>query len=271
MRRYKFQTIDAWLLHQLRLLNQEWDNWHLWDGEEGSGKSTGARKVAGRLDYLMRNHATALIQLMPKGPWLPLRDHWKPNFPIPRPFTLAPGATYNQPGDSIRWGQDGLLDFLSILEACGVAVGDEIEGSRRLAMHSERLELLDHVKESRFFRHNVFCLFNQFTDFETAMTNRRFRWWEHTPRRGWLVVRERISKTTFDRTGKVLVDTKWPIVGEFPMTAENDPLKPVYMEKKETRGRDRRARRNDDGPSEPAKVQTLSPGLLDAILAEVKK
>lgn len=271
----KYPTLDAWLLAILNRLNAERDNWFIFTGEEGDGKSTNTRKVLRRLDYLMRNWQTAEVQLVKDGPMVPLRNHWKPNFPAPRPFALGHGVQANEPADSIRFGQDSLLDLLSELEVGGIAVGDEIEGSKRLAMYADRQELLDHVKEGRALRHNVALCFPQFTDFEAIMTKKRFAWWVHSPKRGKMVVRERKSSgDNFDAHGEVYVATKWPKVGTYPIREGNDPWKPRYEVKKMSRMRDRNARRRDEGQGPTASTPTsnrIPPGIIDMVLGELKK
>jgi len=270
----KYQTTDAFLLNLLRRINDNWDNWLLFTGEEGTGKSKTARKLLYRLDWLQRNWRTAMVQLKPKpAPKVPLRDHWQPNYPAPRPFTLTKSPEPNCDGDSIRFGQSRLLDLLNELEVGGVAVGDEIEGHKRLAMYSERLELLDHTKESRGLRHTVGLCFPQPTEFERSILNMRVYGWVHQERRGMIVVRERVSSVSFNAKAEIESRTRWPKVGRFPITPGNDVLESRYEPKKLKRMRDRSARRReDDEPETPPQPEARPhPVILDQVLAELKR
>lgn len=275
----KYPTSDAFLLAILKRLNAKMDAWILFTGEEGYGKSKTARKLFRRLNYLMRHWKDAMVQLDEAGGQVPLRDLWQPNFELPRPFGLGFGPSPNAPEDSIRFGQDALLDLLAELEVAGIAVGDEIEGSKRLAMYTDRLELLDHVKETRALRHVVGLCFPQYTDFEATMTKKRFAYWVHTPKRGKMVVRERHSTgDNFDSKGEVYVRTGWPVVGRYPIKEGNDPWEARYEAKKVQRMRDRNARRQEaleeEGPREAPRGQPstrIPPAMLDLVLGELKR
>jgi len=248
----KYPTLDSWLLVILHRLNAERDNWIIITGEEGEGKSTTVRKTFRRLNYLMRHWETAEVELI-EGVRSALSDVWQPRFPLPRPFNLGSTPKPNAPEDSIRFGQDALLDLLADLEVAGIAIGDEIEGSKRLAMYADRLELLDHVKETRALRHTVGLCFPQYTDFEATMTKKRFAYWVHHPARGRIVVRERKGRgDNFDAKGEVYASTKWPVVGRYTIGEGNDPWKPRYEAKKVQRMRDRNARRREALDEEPS-------------------
>lgn len=269
----KYPTSDAFLLAILKRLNAKLDAWILFTGEEGYGKSKTARKLFRRLNYLMRHHAEALVQLEKDGPLIPLRDMWAPNFPLPRPFALGFTPKPNAAEDSIRFGQDALLDLLADLEVAGIAVGDEIEGSKRLAMYADRLELLDHVKETRALRHVVGLCFPQYTDFEATMTKKRFAYWVHAPKRGQMTVRERHGKgDNFDAKGEVYVSTKWPVVGRYPIKEGNDPWEERYEAKKLQRMRDRNARRREalEDDDEPEAAKSTRNPWMDVVQAELK-
>lgn len=269
----RYPTIDSWLVAQLKRLNEEWDNYHLNTGEEGTGKSTWSRKVARRLDHLMRD-PKATVQMRPNGPYKPLRDYWQPAFEPPPPFTM----------DGVCFGQDQLLEYLNRLPHYGIGIGDEIEGHKRLAMHGHRQVLLDHTKEGRFFFHNVWLNYPHPDQFERDLFRTRLKWWEHHDRRGHVVIRERPhGKIHFDRDAEMSVLVTWPVVARFPWTSGNDPWKPAYEAKKLKRARERAAARlaliqGDQPTPEPAaaapaepRPMRIPPGILDMVLGELKR
>lgn len=277
---YRYPTLDAWIIHgQLRRLNLEFDNYHLNTGEEGYAKSTWSRGVARRLDYLMRT-PDAPVQLKKGGPLVPLRSVWRPNFTPPPPMKGPPGL------DNICFGQDQLLYFLATLPKYGIAIGDEIEGHRRLAMHGHRQVLLDHTKEARFDFHNVWLNYPHVDQFERDLFRTRLKWWEHQDRRGHVVIRERPpGQIMFDRDADVSVLVKWPVVAVLPWSNENDPWKAAYEAKKQRRKDQRTKERlaklgvnpdDSDTPAQPVeKPRPMIPGppawLLDEVQREIKR
>jgi hypothetical protein len=267
----RYQTVDSWLLAQLHRLNLKYDNYHLNTGEEGDAKSTWSRIVARRLDGLMRT-PTALVQLTKGGPRVPISSVWRAAFPVPPPMDGPPNL------GNICFGQDQLLLTLATLPLCGIAIGDEIEGHKRLAMHGHRQVLLDHTKEARFYRHNVWLNYPHPDQFERDLFRTRLKWWEHQDSRGNVVIRERPrGKIQFDQGAEMSVLVKWPIVAQFPWSNKNDPWETAYEAKKEKRGRERMAARlkalgavPEEPMAEPRSTR-MPPGLLDMVLAESKR
>lgn len=269
----RYPTLDSWLLAQLVRLNEEYDNFHLNTGEEGDAKSTWSRITARRLDHLMRT-PDAMVQLVHDGPRTPIQDHWSPEFPLPPPFTL----------NGITFGQDSLLAYLATLPIGGTAIGDEIEGHKRLAMHGHRQVLLDHTKEARFYRHNVWLNYPHPDQFERDLFRTRLKWWEHQDARGSVIIRERPrGKIQFDKSAEMSILVRWPIVARFKWSNKHDPWKAAYDAKKKLRGDERMRQRLEalgvspapipgetKGPPSPAPMGPPS-WLLDEILAEAKK
>lgn len=264
----------------LHRLNHKRDNWILNTGEEGEGKSTTARKVSRRMDHLMHN-PEATVQMKVDGPYEPLNWYWTKMFPgTPRRFALENHPGHNRPGDSIRFGQDALLSLLTEegLEVGGIAIGDEIEGNKRLAMHGKRLELLDHTKEARALRHNVWVNFPHVTEFEKSLFRTRMAWWLHHPARGVAVLRERRAKVVFNLDAEPEVDVKWPVVGQWRISPDNDPWEALYDQKKLSRMRARNERRDEEeapvmakpGPEDFAAKSRIAMILADIGQSELK-
>lgn len=276
MSEYRYPTLDAWIIYgQLSRLNLEYDNYHLNTGEEGDAKSTWSRLAARRLDYLMRT-PSAPVQLQKDGPMVRLDSVWRPTFPIPPPMVGPPSL------DNVCFGQDSLLLFLATLAKYGIAIGDEVEGHRRLAMHGHRQVLLDHTKEARFYSHNVWLNYPHVDQFERDLFRTRLKWWEHQDRRGHVVIRERPrGQVMFDRDADVSVLVKWPIVAVFNWKNDNDPWKAAYEAKKQRRADERMKKRLeamgvlDQLPTTQAvpkpAVQGPPAWLLDELQREIKK
>jgi len=268
----RYPTIDSWLLAKLKRINEEWDNYELDTGEEGTGKSVFVRITGRRLDHLMRT-PEALVQLEKGGPWTPISRHWKPNFSVPPPFSL----------ENICFGQDSFLKRLATLPDCGILVGDELEGHKRLAMHGHRQMLLDTTKEIRFLRHNVNICFPHPDQFESDLFRTRLKWWAHQDRRGHVVIRERPPGIiTFDKDATMKVLVKWPKVASFSWNAVNDPWKDAYAAKKRRRHEERMAERlralgvEPDAPvpvaaAKPAAPKRIPEAFFDQVLSELKK
>lgn len=270
---YRYPTLDAWIIRgQLSRLNLKYDNFHLSTGEEGDGKSTWSQFVSRRLDYLMRS-PEALVQMVKGGPFEPVRKYWRPSFPLPPPMVGPPGL------DNICFGQDQLLLFLATLAKCGIAIGDEVEGHRRLAMHGHRQVLLDHTKEARFYRHNVWLNYPHPDQFEKDLFRTRLKWWEHQDRRGHVVIRERPrGQIMFDAGADISVLVKWPIVASFPWSNEDDPWEVAYDAKKQKRADERMRKRlealgviPEEPTAKPVGIPSPPAWLLDEILKEAKK
>ena len=104
---------------------------------------------------------------------------------------------------------------------------------------------------------------------------KRFEWWHHKPTRGVVVIRRKKSKLVFDAKGTPYTDVKWPIVGTYPVTGANDPLRRPYEAKKDARMRDRTARLLENGGGQTDAPKAASrrypPALLDLVQAELKR
>lgn len=198
----EYVDITEWLDDQHKNVQGEWDNVHLVTGEEGVGKSLWMRKVARKLD---------------------------------------PELTVDQ----IHFTQDGYLEQAATLDVGRAIIMDEFRGHRRLAMTGDRLEFLDFTKECRAMSLHQFIGYPHINQFERDLLTNRIRWWEHIPCRGLVEIRERKSILKFRRTRdgpEPYMETRWPLVGKFPFTTDNDPLRLPYLAKKKARMRDRAAR-----------------------------
>jgi len=226
----EYTEISGWIQDQLVLIDAEWDNVHLITGEEGAGKSLLARKLARKLD---------------------------PAFTV----------------DRIHFSQDDYLDQAAALNEGDAIVLDEFRGHRRLAMSGDRMEFLDFTKECRALRLHQFIVFPHINQFERDLLTNRIRYWERVPRRGFFEIRERQSSLKFKKTKQgpePYVETRWPMVGQFPFTEGNDPLKPAYTAKKMARMRDRAARFKETHGEALQRGGRLAWGRVDDALAELR-
>ncbi|MHB1262058.1 MAG: hypothetical protein ACYC2H_10125 [Thermoplasmatota archaeon] len=212
----EYGDIAEWIEDQLKLVKNEWDNVHLVTGEEGVGKSLWMRKVARKLD---------------------------PELTVER----------------IHFTQDNYLNDAAQLDVGRAIIMDEFRGHRRLAMHGDRQEFLDFTKECRAMSLHQFIGYPHINQFERDLLTNRIRYWEHIPRRGFVEIRERVSILKFRKTREgpePYMETRWPLVGQFPFTEKNDPLKPLYLEKKYDRMRDRAARFRESHGGEAMPMST---------------
>lgn len=178
--------------------------------------------------------------------------------------------------DRIHFTQDDCLTDVANLPVGSSVVLDEFRGHRRLAMHGDRMEFLDFLKECRAQGLNLWIGYPHVSQFERDILNNRIRWWEHKPSRGLVEIRKRVSNLVFDKTGEPKVSTKWPLVGRFPVTDQNDPLRPAYDAKKDARMRDRAARYKEAhgkgleaAPIEPRRADAAAQARINMSLVEL--
>lgn len=183
----------------------------------------------------------------------------------------------------IHFTQDDFLQDAVQLKPGSSIVFDEFRGHRRLAMHGDRMEFLDFAKECRGLRLHIFIGFNRATAIDRDLLTDRISYWHHVRRRGLVEIRKPTTELIFDKDGQPIEKTHYPMVGMFPFTAANDPLKPAYDVKKDERMRDRAARfRESHGqeapkpkdkpqPSLPASPPPVHPAILAMVQRELKK
>jgi hypothetical protein len=197
-----YKEIGEWFEDCRELPDGQWDDVHLFTGEEGAGKSRKMRQIAARLD---------------KG------------------FSL----------ERIHFTQDEFLNQAATLNPGDAIVLDEWRGHKRLAMHGERMEFLDFMKECRGLGLHMLIGFPHVDQAERDFLFQRVRWWNYSPDRFTLQVRKRISSQRVGKDGLPETVTKFNMNPEgrfmFPPDAP-DPLEVAYNAKKYARMRDRAAR-----------------------------
>lgn len=159
---------------------------------------------------------------------------------------------------------------------------DEFRGHRRLAMHKERTDFLDFVKECRGLGLHIFIGYPRVTTFERDLVTDRISYWSHFRKRGIVEIRKPTTSLVFDMDGQPLEPTKYPLVARFPVTDKNDPLRQSYSAKKQARMRERAAQDLETvQPAaawpEPGSAKQKHPGprlipqaLYDEVLAALK-
>jgi hypothetical protein len=226
----EFPSYKPWFEECRHIVSEEsdYDDIHVYTGEEGSGKSLLMRMVFPRLD---------------------------PTFTV----------------DRIHFTQEAFLNQLGELEPGQAVVLDEFRGHKRMAMHGDRLEMLDTLKEIRGLRLHVGIGFPHVTQLEGDILYQRIRWWNHIPHRGELLIHRRVAKVRTGVDGKPVVDVRFPLAGRLPVPSDlPDPLGPAYYQKKNARMRDRTARyRESHNGKDPNAV--LAPPRLEEIMPPVKR
>jgi hypothetical protein len=224
----EFPSFAPWFEECRRITSAEsdYDDIHVFTGEEGSGKSKDMRVIFPRLD---------------------------PTFSV----------------DRIHFTQDDFLNQLGTLEPGQAIVLDEFRGHKRMAMHGDRLEMLDTLKEIRGLRLHVGIGFPHVTQLEGDILYQRIRWWNHIPRRGELLVHRRIANVRTGKDGKPVVDVRFPLAARLPVPKETpDPMGTAYYQKKDARMRDRVARYKEAlGGKTPVTEKFPMPGLQEAFAA----
>ncbi len=182
--------------------------------------------------------------------------------------------------EHIHFTQPDFLDDAVGLEPGRALILDEFRAHKRLAMHGERQEFLDFLKECREMALHVWIGYPRVTQIDNDIME-RVRWWEHKPKREVVEIRQRVSSLAFDQYGKPAMNTSFPHIGSFPVTGDNDPFRWPYQEKKVARMRDRAARFRENHEENPApRVEKVvpaafNPGILakwaDLAQAELKK
>lgn len=197
-----YREIGEWFEDCRALPDEEWDDVHLFTGEEGSGKSRKMRQIARKLDAS---------------------------------FTL----------DRIHFTQNDYLEQAATLQPGQAIVLDEWRGHKRLAMHGERMEFLDFMKECRGLGLHMLIGFPHVDQAERDFLFQRVRWWNYSPDRYSLHVRKRTSRQRVGKDGLPETETRFNPKpdGIFPFPPDApDPLGAPYKAKKEARMRDRAAR-----------------------------
>ena len=115
---------------------------------------------------------------------------------------------------------------------------DEFRGHRRLAMHKERTDFLDFVKECRGLRLHIFIGFPRITNFERDLVTDRISYWSHLRTRGLVEIRKPTTELMFDYNGEPLEKTRYPMVAHFRFKDQPDP---AYSAKKAARMKERAA------------------------------
>lgn len=224
----EFQSYTPWFEECRRITSAEsdYDDIHVFTGEEGVGKSKLMRAVFPNLD---------------------------PTFDVSR----------------IHFTQDDFLNQLGTLSPGQAIVLDEFRGHKRMAMHGDRLEMLDTLKEIRGLRLHVGIGFPHVTQLEGDILYQRIRWWNHIPRRGELLVHRRIANVRTGKDGKPAVDVRFPLAGRLPIPKETpDPHGVAYYQKKDARMRDRVARYKEAHGGKPLEASTFAlPELKEAMAA----
>lgn len=221
----EFQSYKPWFdeCRGITSAESDYDDIHVFTGEEGVGKSKLMRGVFPRLD---------------------------PTFGV----------------DRIHFTQDDFLNQLGTLNPGQAIVLDEFRGHKRMAMHGDRLEMLDTLKEIRGLRLHVGIGFPHVTQLEGDILYQRIRWWNHIPRRGELLVHRRIATVRTGKDGKPVVDVRFPEAGRLPIPKDMpDPMGPDYYRKKDARMKDRVARyKESHGGKAPVPAGLALPGLQEA-------
>lgn len=235
----KYTSYEPWFDECRRLVREEtdYDDIHVFSGEEGVGKSKAMRLIFRHLD---------------------------PTFDLSR----------------IHFTQDDFLNQAATLPPGSGIILDEWRGHKRLAMHGDRMEMLDFLKECRGLNLHIGIGYPHITQLEGDVLYQRLRWWNHIPERGILEIHRRNSKTRIGKDGRPEVQVRFPIEGRLPIPKDApDPLGPGYYEKKEARMRDRAARYRENhkgADAGPPKVDVEKPrfvnvAFFDQVMADIKK
>lgn len=178
--------------------------------------------------------------------------------------------------DRIHFTMEEFRADVASLPPGRAVVLDEFRGHRRLAMHGERMEFLDFVKECRGLFLHIFIGYPRVTTFERDLVTDRISYWSHFRKRGIVEIRKPTTDLVFGLDGQPLEPTKYPLVGRFPVTDKNDPLRGAYLAKKQARMR-QRAAMGEEVPAPPPPVEDRSkrpmvnPSILAAVQAELAK
>lgn len=140
--------------------------------------------------------------------------------------------------DHIHFDIEDFHADVATLEPGRVVVLDEFRGHRRLAMHRERTDFLDFVKECRGLRLHIFIGYPRITTFERDLVTDRISYWSHLRVRGLVEVRKPLTDLMFDLEGQPIMPTKYPQVGHYRF--KEDPVD-GYKAKKDARMKERAA------------------------------
>jgi len=148
--------------------------------------------------------------------------------------------------DHIHFTQEDFMDDVADLEPGRAVVLDEFDGHRRLAMHGSRMRFLRWVKNNREKSLHVWIGYPQAGTFEKDLLYSRIRYWEYKPNRPQVRIRRRTTREGFTLKAEPINITKFPVVGNYTLTGDNDPLRAAYTAKKKAHMRDTALDRDDD-------------------------
>ncbi len=200
MAQAEFSNYTEWFADCHKAIDANYDDIHLFTGEEGRYKSRKMRTIFRSLD---------------------------PTFTV----------------DRIHFNQDDFLEQAVTLEPGQSIVLDEFRGHKRLAMHGDRLEFLDFLKECRGLRLHMGIGFPQVTSFEGDIVYKRIRWWVHSPSRPIVLVHRRSAESKLGSDGKPIDIIRFQQPSPLPFPDDTaDPMRKAYEAKKDIRMRDRAQR-----------------------------
>lgn len=128
---------------------------------------------------------------------------------------------------------------------------DEFRGHRRLAMHKERTDFLDFVKECRGLRLHIFIGFPRITNFERDLVTDRISYWSHLRSRGLVELRKPTTDLSFGLDGQPVENTRYPMVGHYSFKDRKDA---AYTNKKNARMKERAAGFLNQAEEKPAQA-----------------
>jgi len=188
--------------------------------------------------------------------------------------------------DHIHFTTEDFRADVATLKPGRAVVLDEFRGHRRLAMHKERTDFLDFVKECRGLFLHIFIGYPRVTTFERDLVTDRISYWSHFRKRGIVEIRKPTTSLVFGMDGQPMEPTKYPLVARFPVTDKNDPLRAAYLAKKQSRMRQRAAQDLDveetiwpeqgsaqvkhGAPLQPPGAKRIPEALLNEVLANLK-